>query len=132
MRRTTTSLCLSLLLLLGSTRAFAGAPAIPSSPPLKAAEIVKLLDGHTFSFTAYDFPVTGTSVWNIQTKSVSGDYVFAGLKKGTYKIEWTIEGDKSCTKTPGKDRTCETIYKYGKGFMEVTEDGKVRAVSTPK
>ncbi|MET1026619.1 MAG: hypothetical protein ABWY00_05595 [Dongiaceae bacterium] len=125
------ALCLSLVMLLAAAPAFAKAPAIPNSPPLKAADIIKLLDGRTFSFTAYDMPLTGTATWDSRSKSVSGNYDFSGAK-GKYTADWIMEGDKSCTQAPHWDKACETVYKYQNGYMEVNDKGKVHAVSVPQ
>ncbi|MET1026618.1 MAG: hypothetical protein ABWY00_05590 [Dongiaceae bacterium] len=131
MPRTVKSLCLALLVLLPATQAFAADPAIPKTQPLIAAEIIALLDGKTFAFTAYDVPLTGTSTWDSKSKTVTGAYNFSGAM-GMYTAEWTLEGDKSCTKAPNQERTCETIYKYENGYMAVNDQGKVHAVSTLK
>ena len=107
-------------------------PAIPTTPPLKAAAIVKLLDGHSFAFTASDAPLTATTHWDMSKQTVSGDYTYDG-KKGTFETPWSIEGDKSCTLSgEAGAKVCQTVYAYQNGFMEVNADGTVHGVSVPK
>ena len=108
------------------------APEIPSGPPLKSDEIIKLLDGKSYQFKDYDQPVTGTTNWDYKSHTVSGDYDFAGIKKGTYTAQWTVQGDKSCTTDHFQGTVCQTVYAFGDGFMEVNAKGKVHAVSVPK
>ena len=62
---------------------------------------------------------------------VSGDYVWNQTQKGKFESSWSIEGDKNCTQVSGKPRICQTLYAYEDGFMEVTDKGKVHAVSKP-
>jgi hypothetical protein len=110
----------------------ADAPAIPATPPLKADEIVKLIDGNTFAFTAYDAPLTAVTHWDMGKKTVKGTYVYDG-KPGNFETAWSIEGDKSCTLSgEGGAKVCQTVYAYQNGFMEVNADGTVHGVSIPK
>jgi len=124
-------ICLALAFVSLTSPAQAEAPAIPGTPPLKAAEIAKLLDGKTFNFTGYDALLTAHTSWNLAAKTVSGDYLYLG-SPGTFSATWTIRGDKSCTQAKGKDVVCQTIYAYQNGFMEVNPDGSVHGVSIPK
>lgn len=107
-------------------------PVIPDQPPLKNDQIIQLLDGKTYKFTDYDQSVTGTTHWDFKAHTVSGDYDFAGIKKGTYTAQWTVTGDKSCTTDHFQGTVCQTVYPYGTGFMEVNAKGKVHAVSIPQ
>jgi hypothetical protein len=131
--KTALSLLTGAGMLLAAQLSFAAdAPAIPSTSPLEADAIVKLIDGHTFAFTAYDAPLTAVTHWDMSEKKVSGDYVFKG-EKGTFETDWSIEGDKSCTLSgDGGAKVCQTIYAYQNGFMEVNADGTVHGVSIPK
>lgn len=108
------------------------APEIPAQPPLKSDEIIKLLDGKSYQFKDYDQSVTGTTNWDYKSHTVSGDYDFAGIKKGTYTAQWTVKDDKSCTTDHFQGTVCQTVYAFGDGFMEVNAKGKVHAVSVPK
>jgi len=107
-------------------------PAIPNQPPLTNDQIIQLLDGKSYKFTDYDQSVTGTTHWDIKAHTVSGDYDFAGIKKGTYTAQWTVTGDKSCTTDHFQGTVCQTVYPYQNGFMEVTAKGKVHAISVPQ
>jgi hypothetical protein len=115
-----------------SVSALADSPAIPSTPALKGPEILRLLDGKTFTFTASDAPLTGHTTWNAAAQTVSGDYVYNGTP-GTFSQKWFIQGDKSCAQESGKDPVCNTIYAYKNGgFLEVKADGTIHGVSLPK
>jgi hypothetical protein len=107
-------------------------PEIPTQPPLKTDEIIKLLDGKSYQFKDYDQLVTGTTNWDYKSHTVSGDYDFAGIKKGTYTAQWTVTGDKSCTTDHFQGTVCQTVYAFGDGFIEVNAKGKVHALSVPK
>jgi len=124
------------ILLIGITHPvqadMSSAPAIPNQPPLKTDEIIKLLDGKSYTFTDFDQPVTGTTTWNYKEHTVSGNYVYAGIKKGDYTAQWTVTGDKSCTTDKFQGTLCQTVYAYENGYMEVNSKGKVHAISVPK
>jgi hypothetical protein len=117
--------------LLMSGAALGDGPAIPSSPALSQDEILALLDGKSFSFKAYDAPLSGTTSWNSKEGTVSGDYFYDG-SAGTYVAKWAIKDDRSCTTSEGQPEVCQKIYAYESGFMELNADGSVHAVSVPK
>lgn len=122
---------LALGFLLPGSAAIAGELVIPATPALTDAEIIQLLDGKTFTFTAYDQPLIGLTVWNYPDHTVSGSYLYDGTP-GTFTATWTVTDNKSCTQAPGQDRICQTIYVYQTGFMEVNAAGQIHAVSVPK
>lgn len=112
--------------------AYAGDPKVPAgAQPLNDADIRSLLDGKKFSFIAYDEPLTGTTSWDAQSVSVSGDYVVKQAQKGIYTKGWFVGEGKNCTQSPGKKAVCHIVYRYGRGFMEVNENGSVHSVSVP-
>lgn len=112
--------------------ALADTPAIPTTAPLSAGEIVQLLDGRSFQFHNYDRPLTGTTHWDIKAHRVTGDYDYAGIFTGNFQAGWMLNGDQSCTTDKYQGTVCLKIYRYGNGFMEVTDKGKVHAVSVPQ
>lgn len=116
----------------GPAEAASDPPPIPDQPPLKAAQIIALLTGRDYRFTSYGRPLRGTTHWDRATHMVSGTYVYAGIFSGTFRAEWNVVGDKSCTYDAHQGLICSSIYAYGPGFMEVTGDGKVLAVSVPQ
>lgn len=110
--------------------AHADAPEIPDGvAPLAEGEIKRLLDGKTYAFVAYDEPLTGTTSWDFDGGTVSGRYVWNKSKSGTFSSKWFLRDGLNCTQSSGKDAVCQVIYPYGDGFMEVTPDGVVHAVS---
>jgi hypothetical protein len=112
--------------------AYAGDPKIPAgAQPLNDAEIRSLLDGKKFSFIAYDELLTGTTSWDAQSGTVSGDYVVKQAQGGIYTQGWFVGEGKNCTQSPGKKAVCHMIYRYGDGFMEVNENGSAHSVSVP-
>jgi hypothetical protein len=122
----------SIPLSLMSSLAYSGDPKIPvGEQPLNDAEIRSLLDGKTFSFIAYDELLTGTSSWDAQAGTVSGDYAAKQTQRGIYEQGWFVDDGKNCTQSPGKQAVCQVIYRYGNGFMDVNEDGSVHSVSAP-
>lgn len=123
---------LSLLLTAPAAQAASDPPPVPSQPPLTAAQIVQLLTAKDYRFTSYGRPLRGTTHWDSATHTVSGTYVYAGIFTGSFQAEWNVVGDKSCTKDDHQGLLCSAIYAYGPGFMEVTGDGKVLAVSVPQ
>jgi hypothetical protein len=123
---------LALLLAAPAAQAASNPPPVPSQPPLTAAQIVQLLTAKDYSFTSYGRPLRGTTHWDNTSHTVSGRYVYAGIISGSFQAEWNVVGDKSCTKDDHQGLLCSSVYAYGPGFMEVTSDGKVLAVSVPQ
>ncbi|HWT95975.1 MAG TPA: hypothetical protein VN229_00095 [Terriglobales bacterium] len=113
-------------------RADSDPPPIPNAQPLTAPQIVELLTGRDYRFISYGRPLRGTTHWNSTSHTVSGTYVYAGIFSGSFQADWNVVGDKSCTRDDHQGLLCSSIYAYGPGFMEVTGDGKVLAVSVPK
>ncbi len=112
--------------------AVADSPKVPEGvAPLTEAEILKLFEGKTFEFVAYDEPMTGTTTWDYNKGTVYGTYVFDGEQEGEYEIEWFLKDDMCCIRSGGKEPQCQIIYPYEDGFMEVRPDGVVHAVSRP-
>lgn len=119
-------------LLLAASTALAQAPEIPAGVlPLDDAGIIALLDGHSFRFTAYDEPLTGTTTWDRAAGTVTGDYVRNGTERGGFQASWFVTGSRSCTQQGDRAPVCQSIYRHGEGFMEVNEAGAVHAVSVP-
>ncbi|HVJ42275.1 MAG TPA: hypothetical protein VM639_12295 [Dongiaceae bacterium] len=107
-------------------------PPVPAEKPLTSAQIIQLLNGKTYRFTAYGRPLTGTTHWDIAAHTVSGSYNYAGIFRGSYQAEWNVVDDKSCTRDEHQGLLCLTIYAYGSGFMEVTSKGEVHSISEPQ
>jgi hypothetical protein len=116
----------------GSARADSDPPPVPNAQPLTAPEILQLLTSRDYRFTSYGRPLRGTTHWNSSSHTVSGTYVYAGIFSGSFQADWNVVGDKSCTRDDHQGLLCSSIYAYGSGFMEVTGDGKVLAISVPK
>ena len=110
--------------------ALADTPSVPDSKPLSATEIRELLKGRTFEFVGYDQPITGKAEWNFETGIVSGSYIWEESEESTFETEMFIKDDKLCT-IQKKGVICQIAYRYEDGFMEVTPEGVVHAVSRP-
>ena len=121
----------ALLILALTGPAQAETPLVPDEKPLTGTEIKALIDGVTFEVVAYDEPFTAVLTWSFETESVTGSYVWEKTKKGTVDLEMYIENDRLCTRQKKGD-VCQIIYRYETGFMEVTPQGVVHAVSLPK
>lgn len=106
-------------------------PRVPDGKPLTEAEIRALIDGVTFDVVAYDEPFTAVITWNAGAGTVSGSYVWDKTKEGTFAMEMYFENDRLCTKQK-KGNVCQIVYRYEDGFMEVTPQGVVHAVSLPR
>ncbi len=109
-------------------------PEIPQgAQPLTDEEIKAVLGGKTFKFVVYDAQksLTGTSTWDLDRGAVYGEYVWDNLSPRQWKRKWYVENDKNCTQPRNKAPECQNIYLDGKKFIEVTDDGKIHAVSTP-
>jgi|GEM_PF-2680556 len=116
----------------GSARADSDPPPVPNAQPLTAPQILQLLTSRDYRFTSYGRPLRGTTHWDSTTHTVNGTYVYAGIFSGSFQADWNVVGDKSCTRDDHQGLLCSSIYAYGPGFMEVTGDGKVLAISVPK
>jgi hypothetical protein len=110
---------------------FADAPDVPDSTPLTEAEIKGLLTGRTFEFIAYDEPLTGTTNWDFERGAVSGDYIWNGSEEGEFDTEMFIDEQNRLCVVNKKGTNCQIVYRYENGFMEVTPEGIVHAVSKP-
>jgi hypothetical protein len=108
----------------------ADTPSIPQDDPLTEIEIKELLSGRTFEFVAFDEPITGTTNWDFEEGIVSGSFIWDKSEKGTFETEIRFEGDQLCT-IQNRGTICQIVYPYEAGFMEVTPDGVVHAVSSP-
>ena len=111
--------------------ALADAPSIPESDALSKEEIEALLTGRTFEFTGYDEPIVGTTEWDFRTGYVSGSYVWDGSEKGEFKTEMFIDEESRLCTVQKRGTICQVVYRYEDGFMEVTPEGVVHAVSKP-
>jgi hypothetical protein len=109
----------------------AEAPPLPASAKkLTAAQITKLYDGQTFSFTSYTrFGVaTGTVTYDFRSNSSHGTYQL-GWHHGTIDGQIHMDGDKFCYKV-GMDREhCDFMYRAGKSVYDVEPDGTVQSVN---
>ena len=106
----------------------------PGAKPLTNAEISALLAGRTFSFVVYDAAksLTGTSTWDAHRKKVYGEYSWDKQSPKKWERKWYIVNGQNCTKPlDEKPAECQNIYLDGDGFIEVTDDGTIHAVSTP-
>jgi hypothetical protein len=111
---------------------------LPTRPPegakpLSGDEIRSLLGGGTrFNFVGVSAPITGTGYWDPATMTAYGAYEIDQRMKGSWSVDWFIDGDRNCLGYSLKGSVCHHIYPHGDGgFLEVNLDGKVHTVYTP-
>lgn len=110
-----------------------GAPALPVGDPVPGPEIRSLVEGGPYALRIFDGDFAGTTgqlMWNFADATVSGSFTTADGESGTVSQSIAVNGDQLCA-GEGDAQTCHFIYPYEDGFMEVTADGTVHAISTP-
>jgi hypothetical protein len=125
------AILIGLVFLLSSPASAIKSPRLPSTAKkLTAAEIVRLYDGHTMSFSNFTLnkPLSGEVSVSFKTKTITGTYVF-GDDKGTFKGTIRMKGDYYCYNVGKKSRgeVCGRIYSDGRDIYEVNSMGKVIA-----
>jgi hypothetical protein len=116
--------------LVSSPAAAIKSPKLPSTAKkLTAAEIIRLYDGRTMSFSNFSLnkPLTGEVTVSFKTKTISGTYVF-GDEKGEFKGKIRMKGDNYCYSVGKKSKEiCGKIYSDGATIYEVNSMGRVIA-----
>lgn len=117
---------------------FAGAasadPDVPlDARPLVQGEIEIQLDGRSFQFEIYgeDKPLSGTSTWDLARGVVYGTYLWNNSHRGKWRRAWFVDGDRNCIKPILREAECRRLYRDGKRFFQLGENGGVYAVLTP-
>ncbi|MEM1130415.1 MAG: hypothetical protein AAGH83_07820, partial [Pseudomonadota bacterium] len=114
-----------------------GQDALPDALPAEAtrlqdAQIQALLgSGTTFTYVGAAGRATGTSTWNLTTKTAYGTVEWDKTLKGTWNLNWKVENDLSCLESNPDQWVCQQIFGYKDGFFEVDEHGVIHTHTTP-
>jgi hypothetical protein len=109
----------------------ASVPSIPDTAPLTGAALVERVSGGPYALTIYSDGIIGTSNWDLAAGRAFGTFrVVATGDDGEWSLPASVADDRLCTEQSA-GTVCRTVYAYEDGFLEVTDAGRVHAVSMP-
>jgi hypothetical protein len=102
----------------------------PSAGKLTAAQIKKLYDGNTFSFTSYTTfgAATGRVSYDFESGTNHVDYQL-GSHHGSLTGTIRLSGDKFCYKVGFSRERCDDLYLAGSSIYDVDADGTVESLN---
>jgi uncharacterized protein YuzE len=110
----------------------ANPPNAPTSAAaIPASTVLELVKGKRILVKVYDSkkPLVADVKWEPKKSCVVGKYIFGGEPEGKVNVKFKVKGDKICFANDGGEG-CYTYYGIPNGFIEVTDKGKVHAIST--
>jgi hypothetical protein len=110
----------------------ANPPELPTSAAIiPASKILELVKGKRILVTVYDSekPLVADVKWEPKKSRVVGKYIFGGQPEGKVKVKFKVKGEKICFPND-KSENCYVYHEIPNGFVEVTDNGAVHAIST--